>query len=149
MRFHLVDRIREIRGQEIIAAKLISNDDAWLRAQPAGDDAYPPALIVEAVCQAGAWLLMRRTNFVQRAVLLSADAIHIRDKARPGDELTLHVKIESMHQEAAVFSGRATVEDRVILEMHDMMCALIQADTLEPVEQTKRMYEWLTAGGRP
>jgi 3-hydroxyacyl-[acyl-carrier-protein] dehydratase len=63
---------------------------------------------------------------------------------RPGDVLELEGSVDSMSDEVAVVSGRVTVDGTSVLEARDIMCALIDADTLADLDDTKRLQEMLT-----
>jgi len=104
----------------------------------------PPPLILEALCQAGTWLVMISTDRRKRAALLSIGTVEFVDDVHPGDVVELEGTVDSMGDEVAVVSGRATVEGRTVLEASEIMCALIDADTLENLEETERMQNMLT-----
>jgi hypothetical protein len=44
----------------------------------------------------------------------------------------------------AVISGRVTVDDRVVLEAREIMCALMDADRLADLDDTERLQLMLT-----
>ena len=52
-------------------------------------------------------------------------------------ELLGHV--ESMNDEVAVLSGTASVDGTIVMEAKDVMCALIDAETLAPLDDTQRL----------
>ena len=144
MRFHLIDRIdswepeRSVKGRKVTSL----SEDYWEET----DDGLvmPPPLILEALCQAGTWLVMISTDRRKRAALLSIGSVDFIDDVRPGDVVELEGNVDSMGDEVAVVSGRATVDGRPVLEANEIMCALIDADTLENLEDTQRMQNMLT-----
>jgi 3-hydroxyacyl-[acyl-carrier-protein] dehydratase len=107
----------------------------------------PAPFVLEALCQAGTWLIMITTERRKRAALLSVGSVDFLDDVRPGDVLELEGTVDSMSDEVAVISGRVTVGGRAVLEAQEIMCALIDAGDLEDVEETARMQKLLTRQG--
>ena len=144
MRFHLIDRLDAWQpGRSVTATKLTSRaEDHW----EVGPDGLhmPAALVVEAFLQAGTWLVMATTERRRRAALLSIGELHLHGPVTPGDALVLHGTVESMGDDVAVLSGTGRVRDRTVLECRDVMCALIEAETLEDPDAVARMHELLT-----
>jgi 3-hydroxyacyl-[acyl-carrier-protein] dehydratase len=143
MRFHLVDRILECEpGQSVRGRKVCSLGEEFWEGE--GDDLrMPPPLVLEAFCQAGTWLVMITTERRKRAALLSIGSVDFLGDVRPGDVLDLEGTVESMNDEVAVLSGRAVVDGRAVLETRDVMCALIDADTLADLDDTERLQNML------
>jgi len=147
MRFYMVDRIKEWNaGESITASKLLSYQDCYMKDEITDEHYFPEPLMAEALCQAGAWLIMLTTDFKQRAVLLSAESITFHKRVVPGDELVLYGQVDSLHENAAVFSGHGIVNDEVVMKMNYMMCSLVSTDELEDVERTKRTFHELSSG---
>jgi 3-hydroxyacyl-[acyl-carrier-protein] dehydratase len=142
MRFHLIDRIDACEpGRSVRARKLTSRSETFWR-----DGRMPEPLILEALCQAGTWLVLIGSERRRRAALLSVGAVEFDGDVVPGDVLELDVRVEAISGESAVVSGSASVEGREVMRARDVMCALIAADTLEDLEETARMQERLTQG---
>jgi 3-hydroxyacyl-[acyl-carrier-protein] dehydratase len=146
MRFHLIDRIDAYEpSRSVRARKLTSRAEAFWRGAD-GALRMPEPLILEALCQAGTWLVLISTGRRRRAALLSVGSASFSGSVVPGDVLTLEAEVDSMSDEAALVSGRVTVEGRVVLDARDVMCALIDAAELEDLDETARMQERLTRG---
>lgn len=146
MRFHLIDKVVEWEpGVSVRARKLTSfSEEFW---EEDGERLrMPPPLILEALCQAGTWLVMITTDRRKRAALLSIGSVEFLDDVRPGDVLELVGQVESMNDEVAVVSGHAEVDGRRVLEASDIMCALIDAQDLASLEDTERLQTMLTRG---
>jgi 3-hydroxyacyl-[acyl-carrier-protein] dehydratase len=145
VRFHLVDRILECEpGVSVRGRKVCSLAEDFWEGAP-GEERMPPPLVLEAFCQAGTWLVMITTERRKRAALLSIESVDFLGDVRPGDVLELIGTVESMGDEVAVLSGRAEAGDgRVVLEVRDVMCALIDADTLADLDDTERLQKMLT-----
>ena len=52
--------------------------------------------------------------------------------------------MDSWSDEVAVVSGRVTVDERVVLEANEIMCALMDADRLADLDDTERLQLMLT-----
>src|SRR5204863_6978997 len=109
---------RSVRGRKVVS---LSEE---LLEESADGPIMPPPLILEALCQAGTWLVMISTDRRKRAALLSIASVDFLGTARPGDVVELEATVDSMSDEVAVISGRATVDGETVLEARDIMCAL-------------------------
>jgi len=107
----------------------------------------PYPFVLEALCQAGTWLVMITTDRRKRAALLSIGNVEFLDSVHPGDVLELDGRVDSMSDEVAVVSGRVTVDGNPVLEASDIMCALIDADDLADLDDTERLQKMLTRVG--
>ena len=142
MRFHLVDRVLEWEPAKSVRARKVCSlgEEFWV-----ADGVMPPPLVLESFCQAGTWLVMLSTDTRKRAALLSIGSVEFLADVRPGDVIELEGQVESMNDEVAVLSGRAVVDGTTVMEAKDVMCALIDAETLAPIEDTKRLQAMLRA----
>jgi 3-hydroxyacyl-[acyl-carrier-protein] dehydratase len=104
----------------------------------------PAPLVLEALCQAGTWLIMLSTDRRKRAALLQIGNVRFSGDVRAGDVLILDGVVESMNDEMAVLSGSATVDGTPVMQATDIMCALIDADDLEAPDDSERMLRMLT-----
>jgi 3-hydroxyacyl-[acyl-carrier-protein] dehydratase len=144
MRFHLIDRVDEWEpAKSVLARKVTSfSEEYWEEVD--GELRMPPPFILEALCQAGTWLIMITTDRRKRAALLQVGSVSWHGEVRPGDVLILEGACDSFGEDTAVVSGRVTVDGTTILEASDVMCALIDADTLADLEDTERLQKMLT-----
>jgi 3-hydroxyacyl-[acyl-carrier-protein] dehydratase len=142
VRFHLIDRIDSVEpGKTIRARKVTSlSEEYW------EDGVMPPPFVLEALCQAGTWLIMITTDRRKRAALLQVGSVAWHKDIEPGDVLELIGEIDgdSFGEETAVISGRVEVDGETVLEASEIMCALIDADTLADLDDTKRLQDMLT-----
>jgi len=144
MRFHLIDKVdswepaKSVRGRKLTSI----SEEYWEDS----DDGLvmPPPLALEALCQAGTWLVMITTDRKKRAALLSIGSVDFLGPIHPGETLILDGTVDSMSDEVAVVSGKVTVDDRTVLEAKDIMCALIDADQLADLDDTERLQKMLT-----
>ena len=130
MRFHLIDRIDSLEPAKAVRGrKVTSRSEEYWESQD-GELVMPPPFVLEALCQAATWLIMITTERRKRAALLQVG----------GD-------IDSFGEETAVVSGRVTVDGETVLEAREVMCALIDADQLADLDDTKRLQDMLTRAG--
>ena len=144
MRFHLIDRVDDYEPAKSVRARKLTSlsEDYW---EDRGDGpVMPPPFGLEALCQAGTWLVMITTERKKRAALLSIGSVAFLGDVRPGDVLILEGEVDSMSDEVAVVSGRVTVDGEAVLEAREIMCALIDADDLADRDDTERLQKMLT-----
>lgn len=144
MRFHLIDKIEACEpGHSVRGLKLTSlSEDYW--EESADGPTMPDPFVLEALCQAGTWLVMITTDRRKRAALLSIASVEFLSSVSPGDVLQLDGSIDSMSDEVAVISGRVTVDGRPVLDAKEIMCALIDAGDLADLDDTLRLQNMLT-----
>jgi 3-hydroxyacyl-[acyl-carrier-protein] dehydratase len=144
VRFHLIDRVVSCEpGKAVHGRKLTSLSEEYWEETEEGLR-MPPPLALEALCQAGTWLIMITTERRKRAALLSIGSVNFLGPISPGDVLELEGTVDSWSDEVAVVSGRVTVDERVVLEANEIMCALMDADRLADLDDTERLQLMLT-----
>jgi 3-hydroxyacyl-[acyl-carrier-protein] dehydratase len=144
VRFHLIDKVESVDpGKSVRARKVTSLSEEYWEDSPDGP-VMPYPFVLEALCQAGTWLVMITTDRAKRAALLSIGNVDFLGSVHPGDVLQLDGSVDSMSDEVAVVSGRVSVDDTPILEAREIMCALIDADDLAPLDDTERLQHMLT-----
>jgi 3-hydroxyacyl-[acyl-carrier-protein] dehydratase len=144
VRFHLIDKVDSYEPSRTVRARKLTSlsEEYW---EPSDDGVVmPPPLVLEALCQAGSWLVMISTERRKRAALLSIGSVSFLEPVTPGDIIELEGAVDSMRDDAAVFSGRATVDGRPVLETTEIMCALVDAQELADIDDTKRLQDMLT-----
>ncbi len=154
MRFYMIDRVLSYDPwKSIHAQKLTSRNEiaGWTGAN--STPTMPHALVLEALCQAGSWLLLLSSELRQRAALLSIGSVTYIREVELGAVLEIegHVVgagLAPTHNETAVFSGRVLVEGRPVLEASEIMCVLIDAQELEDPAETARMKHLLIQRGK-
>jgi 3-hydroxyacyl-[acyl-carrier-protein] dehydratase len=144
VRFHLIDRVDSYEPErEIRARKLTSRSEEYWE-QDGEELVMPPPFVLEALCQAGTWLIMISTERRKRAALLQVGSVAWHKDVKPGDVLELAGHVDSFGEDTAVISGTVTVDGETVLEAGEIMCALIDAEQLADLEDTKRLQDMLT-----
>src|SRR3954471_5783376 len=95
MRFVLIDRITELHpGQNVVAVKNLSLSEEYLADHFPGFPVMPGVLMLEALAQAGAWLIRATEDFAHSVVLLKgAKTIKFGSFVEPGRQLQLRVEL--------------------------------------------------------
>lgn len=145
MRFHLIDHIESWRPWETITAhKLTSHAEAIWRRDADGEPHMAPALVLESLCQAGAWLLILSSENRQRATLASLGFVRFTGRVAPGETVSLEGRIDSHSDDAVMFSGVAHVHGRHVLAASEILCALFPGGELEDPATTSALASVLT-----
>lgn len=140
MRFHLIDRIDSWELEKnVTGRKVTSVAEEYWQDDSRGEMVMPSALMLESVCQAATWLFLLGSDFSKRAALLSVEEVIFSGDVGPGDVLNIEASIASLSGDAAVLDGTVHVGDIRVLTASGIMCALLDADTLEDLQDTQRM----------
>ncbi len=125
--FLLVDRVTESDGLKTIRGyKNVTGNEEFFQGHFPGNPVMPGVLVIEAMAQMGAVLLMQR--FVGQQVFAYFAGI---EKARfkrqvvPGDRLDLDVLVVRDRGKFAVIEGKASVDGQLAAEA-TLMCMVGQ-----------------------
>ena len=126
--FLLVDRVIEIvPGQRIVAIKNVTINEPYFQGHFPGAPVMPGVLIIEALAQAGAVLLL--TDIPDRASKLvyftGIDEARFRRPVVPGDQVRLHMEVIKLRARACKMRGRAEVDGELAAEA-EIMSALVE-----------------------
>lgn len=112
--FLLVDRVQEMNDASIRAIKSISISDMVFVGHFPQKHVYPGVLIIEALAQTGAILLLSKEAFKGKiAYLVGVDNFRFRKQVLPGDTLSLEVTLTKMKGVIGIAEGVAKVGDAV------------------------------------
>jgi 3-hydroxyacyl-[acyl-carrier-protein] dehydratase len=113
--FLLVDRIDVLEpGRRVVGTKRVSGGEWWAGGD--GTDVFPFALVVEALAQTSAALVVELVDAADRAVayFMAADRVRFRHPARSGDELRLEVTLRRWRRGVCRVRGVATAHGAVV-----------------------------------
>jgi 3-hydroxyacyl-[acyl-carrier-protein] dehydratase len=112
MRFLLIDRITELTPrQSISAVKNLSLAEEYLADHFPGFPVMPGVLMLEALVQAGAWLMRVSDDFSMSTILLKeTKAVRYNNFVSPGKTLSLQVSVRKTDGAVWEFQGTGTVE---------------------------------------
>ncbi len=128
MRFSLIDRIERLEpGVRITAIKALSMAEEYLADHFPGFPVMPGVLMLEAMTQAGAWLVRVTEDFAHSIVVLKeARGVKYGQFVEPGQTLQVTAEIVSQTDRETVLkvrglvNGRVTVNGRLVLERYDL-----------------------------
>lgn len=126
-----IDRIVELEpGQRVVALKAVTGTEPCFAGLadglPTSAYAYPPALIIESLGQAGAalWVLTAQAGGEQpdgTLIFGAARDFEFFGSAYPGDVLRHEVVVESLKKDSAVMRGETWVGERRIAAVGSML----------------------------
>lgn len=112
--FLLVDTIEEINGDTIIGKKCISANEMQFMGHFPDYHVMPGVLMVEALAQTGAVLLLSKEEYKGRlAVLAGINKMRFKRQVLPGDVLMLEVTFTNMRMGIGFADVKATVNGEV------------------------------------
>ncbi len=126
--FLLVDRIVEIEGNErIVGIKNVTINEPFFSGHFPGRPVMPGVLILEAMAQVGAILLLNMSgNDSKIAYFASVDKCRFRKPVMPGDQLRLEARAVAIRSRIAKFKATAFVGEEKVAEA-ELMCSLADA----------------------
>ena len=136
--YSFVDRIVEFeRGRRARGMFAIS----------AAIDAFPAALVAEAVGQLAAWVAMDAIEFRGRPVAALATETQFHREVRPGQTLQLDVDILSCDDEAVAYNGRASVGGNDVITLIDCLGPMLPVADFDSPEALRERLHLLRAEG--
>src|ERR1700680_342989 len=124
--FLFVDRIVELEpGKRAVGLKHVSMSDQYLRGHFPTYPVMPGVLIVEALAQTGAVLVMQDpANAGKLPFFARIDNCRFRQQVRPGDTLRLEVTVTSFRGPVGKAHGRGLIGAGVVACEADLTFAL-------------------------
>lgn len=109
--FLLLDEVTELEpGARVVARKRVREDEWYLAGHFPGNPIMPGVLMVEALAQAGAVVVLSEEENRGKLVLFGGiDDLRFKRVVRPGDELELVCELERLRGPVGKGAVRATV----------------------------------------
>jgi 3-hydroxyacyl-[acyl-carrier-protein] dehydratase len=157
MRFTLIDRIIDLEpGVRITAVKTLSLGEEYLADHFPRFPVMPGVLMLEAMTQAGAWLIRAGEDFAHSIVVLKQAAnIKYGQFVEPGQTLIVTAEIlgqddrETKLKALGKINGQVTVSARLVLERYNLADGNPdQADTDVAVKrELRKLFRTLRPAG--
>ena len=126
--FLLVDRVVElVPKQRVVAIKNVTMNEPYFQGHFPGAPVMPGVLIIEALAQAGAVLLL--SDIPDRASKLvyftGIDEARFRRPVVPGDQIRLTMEVLKLRARTCKMRGTAEVDGELVAEA-EIMSALVE-----------------------
>jgi beta-hydroxyacyl-ACP dehydratase FabZ len=124
----LIDRIVEIEsGKRIVGIKNVSANEQFFQGHFPGAPVMPGVLIVEAMAQCAAVLILRDIPNREEKLFLfgGVDKARFRKPVIPGDQVRLECEIMHRRSNSVKIHGKATVKDELVAEA-DMLSVMVE-----------------------
>jgi beta-hydroxyacyl-ACP dehydratase FabZ len=133
--FLLVDRILEIElGKRVVGVKNVTINESFFAGHFPGHPIMPGVLILEAMAQAGGFLLMRTLNIQGAKKILyftGIDRARFRRPVVPGDQIRFEVSILQLRRQMCRMKGAALVDGKIAAEA-EMTAVAVDRDAEGP-----------------
>ena len=118
MKFALIDRIVELEpGRRIVAVKAVSLAEEYLADHFPTFPVLPGVFMLEALVEAGAWLVRQYEDFAHGFVLLKeAKNVTYKSFVKPGHLLRIEVECRQLAPDGSEFSGTGRCDDTEVVK---------------------------------
>lgn len=116
--FLLVDRVTELDDEKFIKGyKNVTANEEFFQGHFPGNAVMPGVLIIEALAQLGAILLLRNFPKERRLALFAGiEKARFKRRVEPGDRLDMDVTVLRFRGSFAVMEGKAFVDGQLACE---------------------------------
>lgn len=129
--FVMIDRVVELADDSLTAIKNVTINEPFFQGHYPGNPVMPGVLQVEAMAQAAGILLLRRnTHEGKTALFMSCDKVKWRKPVRPGDQLSIAVKLTKVRGTIACAEGECRVGGQTVSSA-ELMFALVDTTALD------------------
>jgi len=127
----MIDRVAELGDDTLTAIKNVTINEPFFQGHYPGNPVMPGVMQVEAMAQAAGILLLRRaTHDGKTALFMSCDKVKWRKPVRPGDQLSISVKLTRVRGTVACAEGECSVGGQVVSSA-ELMFALVDNTELD------------------
>lgn len=116
--FLLVDRILELEKGRVVGLKNVTVNEPFFQGHFPGRPVMPGVLIIEALAQAGGFMLLHDIENPEAKLLFFAaiDNVRFRKPVVPGDQLRFELKMVSFKRGICKMEGQALVDGQVVCQ---------------------------------
>ncbi|WP_282013205.1 3-hydroxyacyl-ACP dehydratase FabZ [Pyramidobacter piscolens] len=116
--FLLVDRIQElVPGKSVVAIKNVSINEPFFQGHFPGEPVMPGVLILEAMAQAGAMMVLNIPELRGTiAFLTTVNRAKFRRPVVPGDQLVIYTEMGRIFGKMGKVKAHAEVEGKTVAE---------------------------------
>jgi 3-hydroxyacyl-[acyl-carrier-protein] dehydratase len=117
--FLLIDRVLEFEPQKsVVAIKNVTMNEPFFQGHFPGAPIRPGVLVIEAMAQAGAVLLLSELEdrHSKLAVFTGIDGAKFRRSITPGDQIRIEVNVVSFRPRAGKMEGKAYIDGKLACE---------------------------------
>src|SRR5580704_8977020 len=120
MRFALLDRIVELEpGKRVKAIKALALAEEYLADHFPSFPVMPGVLMLEALTQAGAWLVRDMEDFAHSVILLKrAKMVKYGSFVEPGRQLQLRVEMLEHGERESTLRGEGTIDGQTMVKIN-------------------------------
>ncbi|MBV9117880.1 MAG: beta-hydroxyacyl-ACP dehydratase [Acetobacteraceae bacterium] len=117
-RFQMLDRVLELDldSGHVRAECLVPDESPVFEGHFPGHPILPGVLMIEAIAQAGGWLVLARARFERMAFLAQVREAKLRGFVAPGERLGAEARLVHDGSGYAVASGRLDLRGRTVAE---------------------------------
>ena len=126
--FLLIDRVLEFEPQKsVVAIKNVTMNEPFFQGHFPGAPIMPGVLVIEAMAQAGAVLLLSELDdrHSKLAVFTGIDGAKFRRSITPGDQIRIEVNVVSFRPRAGKMEGKAYIDGKLACEA-TLTCMIVQ-----------------------
>jgi 3-hydroxyacyl-[acyl-carrier-protein] dehydratase len=134
VKFNLIDRITEIeKGARITAIKSLSLAEEYLADHFPENPVMPGVLMLEALVQAGAYLVRASKDFSPSVVIMTeVRNVKYGQFIAPGDRLQIEVNLLNLEDDKATCRGRGILSDQTVVSAHFIL-SLVNLEDENPL----------------
>ena len=135
--FLLIDRVIEFeRGKRLVALKNVTVNEPCFQGHFPGHPIMPGVLVVEAMAQAGAILMMSEIpdRHSKLVVFTGIERAKFRRPVIPGDQIRFEIEALAMRSRAGRMQGRALVDGKLACEA-TLTCQIVPKSSDQGAER--------------